>query len=193
MKFRSTLANLVVGSAVAFGNCNYSEASVTQFPGNGHYYELVNEAKSWQDAKQDSENRSFNNFQGYLSTITSSEENNFIVNNFLPNTNAWLGGYQVPGSQEPDQGWRWVTNEPFSYTNWGVPGQAEPNNDHLELGGEDFLEIKGIFSPFQYSWNDVNSLPSSDRLYVVEYESPEPSTLALIGLGAGSLLRRRKN
>lgn len=36
------------------------------------------------------------------------------------------GGYQEDGAQEPDGGWRWVTDEPWSFTNWeyGQPDKA---------------------------------------------------------------------
>lgn len=36
----------------------------------------------------------------------------------------WLGGYQRSGAEEPDKGWKWVTGEQFSYTNWIGSRQA---------------------------------------------------------------------
>jgi len=102
---------------------------------NGHCYQAVQElGLSWSDAKAACEARG-----GHLATITSAAENAFVfslvsgdsafwyldgVGNGL---GPWLGGYQEPGSQEPDGGWKWVTGEPFFYTNWETD---QPDNVH---------------------------------------------------------------
>lgn len=54
---------------------------------------------------------------GYLATITSSEENNFVFElidhaEFWYKTGPddigpWIGGYQPTGSAEPEGGWTW--------------------------------------------------------------------------------------
>ena len=154
--------------------------------GNGHIYEVVSvpEGIVWTDAKDLAEPTG-----GYLATITSQEENDFVfnlINNELywnGNCGPLLGGYQLPDSIEPDGGWQWVTGEPFIYTNW-LPG----NPDNYD-GIEHFLHF--LQGP---QWNDIgpygawNSIPLEG--YVVEY-IPEPATFLLIGLGGLSVLRRR--
>jgi hypothetical protein len=86
-------------------------------PFNGHYYKLYNGAKTWVDAKVACES-----VGGYLVTITSQEEQNFI--NIILNrpeatgTYYAYGGLQPAGSIEPVGNWQWVTGEPWSYTNW---------------------------------------------------------------------------
>ncbi len=107
-------------------------AAPVEFSGNGHYYELIEERLSWSDARD-----SAVSMGGYLATITSQEEDDFIDNVF--NGYFWIGGYQLEGSTEPDGGWQWVTGEDWSYTNWF---SGEPSNS---VGAEDSIEI-GRFS-----------------------------------------------
>jgi hypothetical protein len=123
---------------------------MVRWAGNGHFYELVPTWRTWLKAKDDAASRTFLGAQGHLATITSAEEQAFIVNTFShPLREASLGGYQDGGQ------WRWVTTEPWSYTNW-APG--EPN-------GEDYLAYHG--GSFLGAWNDR---PNSDtRHYFVEY------------------------
>jgi len=79
---------------------------------------------------------------GHLATITSEAENAFIYglasNNIalwhsLPNgcvLGPWLGGTQPTGSSEPGGGWRWVTGETWSYTNWVAYLGSRPVHVH---------------------------------------------------------------
>lgn len=82
---------------------------------NGHYYKAFNTSKSWKEAKTYCES-----LGGYLATITTAEEQNFIVDTFLKGSPAkkcyFLGGYRESISSSV---WYWVTEEPFSYNNWG--------------------------------------------------------------------------
>jgi hypothetical protein len=121
---------------------------------------------------------------GYLAAITSRPENDFVfglVDSCIywhgrPFTyywaGPWLGGRQRDGAPEPDSGWEWVSGEPFSFVNWS-PGQ--PNN----VGGQDALNFGE--SPFCWlrTWNDLSSLDSAIRGYVVEL-SAESTTIGLL-------------
>lgn len=108
---------------------------------NNHCYEAVlAPGVSWQDAQAACEARG-----GHLATITSADENAFVFSlvsgdstfwylDYYDNgLGPWLGGYQVSGAVEPAGGWRWVTNEPFVYTNWedGQPDNAGTANQNL--------------------------------------------------------------
>jgi hypothetical protein len=128
-------------------------------PANGHYYEVVIEQINWDDAKMAAENRAFNGLQGHLATITSQDENDFIAG-FLPSgAGYWIGGFQPPGSLEPDGNWQWITGESFDYTNWGA---EEPNETGYKDENEDRLEFDG-------EWNDLRGSHISPG-YIVEYE-----------------------
>jgi hypothetical protein len=133
---------------------------------NGNCYdriEVEGPGINWEDAKTAAESRLFQGVNGHLATVTSQEENDFIVNN-LGGPDAvrshWLGGFQLPGSQEPDGGWQWVTGEPFVFTNWAP---AEPNNAG---GNEDAIGFHG--PPLSGLWND-GSKNVEDLGYIVEY------------------------
>src|SRR5262245_9954686 len=97
--------------------------------GNGNYYEFVPAAGIlWWDADTAAESRIFGGVQGHLASITSAQENDFILSMLPadPFMEVWLGGYQLHPRGPADQSWKWVTQEPFVYVNW-APG--EPNDN----------------------------------------------------------------
>jgi hypothetical protein len=98
--------------------------------GNNHWYAILPVLLSWPEA--DSAARTLENegMTGYLATVTSRDENYFILCRIMADiispsfiNQFWLGGYYLKGS------WRWVTSEEFSYTNWGL---EEPDNLPVE-------------------------------------------------------------
>ena len=150
--------------------------------GNNHYYDViyVGEFISWEAARIDAEARG-----GYLATITSSEENDFIVPLLRdlafwrwirsnPNHYAgpWIGGYQEQGSAEPDGGWSWITDEPFEFTDWL---EGEPNNFYGGSHNEDSMNffylsdelLEDEILYFTPEWND--SYHDGDWSKVVAY------------------------
>ena len=149
--------------------------------GTMHYYHALTApgGVTWlaaRDLAQDS--------GGYLATLTSQAENDFVFGLVdssaywyeRPGSGAlagpWLGGYQLPGTPEPDSGWRWVTSEPFGFQDWS-PG--EPDN----AGDEDALhfgESAGVRVP---TWDDAGSLDGSIRGFVREL-SADTTTVGLL-------------
>jgi hypothetical protein len=129
---------------------NHSDTA-SQWPisvgGNDHWYELIQlPALTWAQARDYAVNRG-----GYLATITSAAEDTFL-NGLVPmGVQPYFGGYK-----ENDV-FRWVTTEPFSFTNW-APDQ--PDN---MAGGEDRLEMVNGDG----TWDDTNHFDS--RAFVVEY------------------------
>ena len=95
--------------------------------GNGHYYEVVASGITWLDAKDSAEQRIHLGFTGYLTTITSADEQTLVAD-LIADTgiiSAWAGGYQPDGSPEPGGNWQWITGENWDYTNWL---SGEPSN-----------------------------------------------------------------
>ena len=120
---------------------------------------------------------------GYLATITSQAENNFIFHLVdssrywytRPGTGKlagpWLGGTQDFGSHEPDSGWHWVTTESMNYRHW-TPGQPDNNGNENALH---FGESAGVRVP---TWDDLSSLDDSIRGFVREL-SADSTTVGL--------------
>ncbi|MHA2316473.1 MAG: lectin-like protein [Candidatus Hodarchaeales archaeon] len=124
---------------------------------NGHRYELIQDTRTWSDAKIDCESRG-----GYLVTITSQEENDFITN-LIGSNHVWIGF-----TDETTEGdWQWVTGEPVTYTNWGggQPDDWDVGEDYAELGDSEYWS--GIH------WNDCPT--GMGNYYVCEFENQEPS------------------
>lgn len=89
-----------------------------KWDGNGHCYWRVGTKDHWPNAVERCANAG-----GYLVTIHSREENDFIEN--LVEENSWIGG--TDGKPQEDDGagtYAWVTPEPWNYTNWD---NGEPN------------------------------------------------------------------
>jgi len=124
--------------------------------GNGHYYEFVPVNLSWADAKTAAEALSFQGMQGHLITITSQAESDFFGANFGQGTGqtlfGWLGGFQdtkAPDYAEPAGGWRWVTGETWSFTNWWTE-KGFPDNFN---GPQDFVRSQPVNSVIY--WDDI--------------------------------------
>ncbi len=158
--------------------------AVVQWPiasgGNGHYYELVlptdsNGGYSWTQADAAASAMTHDGSTGYLATVTSAAENDFLASQFqssLPtDVPAWIG--------LEDDGrigdWTWVTGEPFSYSNWA---DGEPNNP----GSEDWVGYTNGESP-AWSWNNFNidNFGSDGYGFVVEFDPPSLSTTIALG------------
>ena len=154
--------------------------------GNGHFYDLILEVgRSWPDSQASAQSMVFRGIPGHLATLTFQAENDFIEANF-PNdfdgtSWVWLGGFQdtsAPDFAEPDSGWRWITGEPWDFTNWHA---GEPNNLPLPgtTGGEDYLTLFAA-----YKWNDLQVEVFDTQGFYVEFPIPEPSTgvISCVGL-----------
>jgi uncharacterized protein YfaP (DUF2135 family) len=143
------------------------ETIVWRNPSNGHYYELVyvDEGINWLEASVAAASRVFEGIPGHLATVTSAEENLWLTDTFTGDAlhYHWIGGFQLPDSTEPDGGWKWVTGEPWDFSNWF---QGEPNNDG---GSEDSVLFDHLVTDAGKSWNDGDGTRTIYG-YLVEYE-----------------------
>jgi hypothetical protein len=134
-------------------------------PTNGHWYEAVSAPAGirWPDSRAAAATRTYQGHRGYLATLTSAAENQFVVDNFPEAVDGhWhLGAFQPVGNPEPDGGWEWITGEPWQYTNWN---DGEPNNS----ANDDVLAFLS-----NGRWNDAISTQLHTG-YVVEYGDPLP-------------------
>lgn len=146
----------------------------------GHFYQFFPaQGISWTNAKNQAESKTLFGLQGYLTTITSDTENQFILDRV--SGTAWLGA-----SDEETEGiWKWVTGPekgtifwegevngtPFGYHNWQPPGSGsggEPN----QSGDEDYAHMMSWTSP-SGQWNDLPDTGGGGNYeptgYIVEY------------------------
>lgn len=184
------IITLGTGILTVLGSLSATADSI-QWSGNGHSYQaFLVDSISWADANAAAVAKG-----GYLATLTSAEENQWVYDNIVapifgtgPNVSdqAWLGGLKPVGSSQPSEGWQWVSGETWTYANWG---SGEPNN----VGGiENHLTINRFGD---WSWNDEGSWPSGVKGYVVEYVPDGGMTLVMLGLGIGcvSIMARIKD
>ncbi|MDR4506212.1 MAG: hypothetical protein MRK01_15680 [Candidatus Scalindua sp.] len=168
---------LFIVPAIVFGFNIYSFAAPIQWSNNGHWYDLIFESKNWNEARDAATSKTFNSLQGHLATITSDEENAFLVTNFLQGQAGkgfWLGGYQLPGQKNTGDGWQWVTDETWSYSNWWLGNVVPEPNDWPGMGVEDGEEDYMGFSHESFGqWNDTSiNQPVMRNGYFIEYEAP---------------------
>ena len=149
--------------------------------GTTHWYEAVSVPGgiTW-----DAAHVAANAAGGYLVTLTSAAENDFVFsvvdffNVWSLENGPWTGGLQLPSSLEPGGGWTWAELETFGYTNW-APGQPDDSTgpDRLHFGGGTG-RVK--------TWADA---PQSTLLpgYVIERSGATvPRTVGLLQREAGS-------
>ena len=97
----------------------------TEFNGHLYYVYNLDTVSTWNEAKQYCENQG-----GYLATITSPEENEFVYS-YLKNNFGYESAYFGFTDQDEEGIWVWDNGEVSSYTNWhsGEPNGENPNED----------------------------------------------------------------
>jgi hypothetical protein len=124
--------------------------------GNGHWYALLSSRNplTWSEADSIARQKG-----GLLACIGSSAENVFVLsidpkNPTWRDFGPWLGGFQLPGSVEPDGGWRWVSGEVWDWAEWTETPVGEPNNAGCGDGDEDRLHFVACQGGEPH-WNDA--------------------------------------
>ena len=145
------------------------------FPDNGHLYKFITGSINALNARTQAATQSAYGVSGYLATITSQAENDFVAARLQGD--GWVGG-----SDEGVEGqWRWVTGPeagtlfwtgasggsvaPGQYANWSP---SEPNDWLNGTPGEDCIQ----FYISTTKWNDLNCSGNNLSGYVVEFGTP---------------------
>ena len=108
---------------------------------------------TWNEAKAYCES-----LGGHLVTITSEEEQKYVVDSILVPNNvcSWAGGTD----EETKGTWKWVTGETFDYENWGG---GEPNNYSNNNECYIMMYISG-------EWNDTINENCFSIYFICEWE-----------------------
>ncbi|OWV80423.1 hypothetical protein ATY78_06950 [Rhizobium sp. R635] len=149
----------------------------------GHMYAVIRaQSTAWKSA-----NATARHCGGHLATITSKEENDFIISLFSKDERffdseyeassngtykfgPWIGLIQNENAREPREGWRWVTGEGMTFAKWlqGMPNEHKQGDDFgmyyaNALGKRDPKELRVD------SWDDMGPSNSSHS-FVIEFE-----------------------
>ena len=148
-------------------------------PSTGHYYEFISSIGiTWTAAKAAAETKNYNGLQGYLATITTSEEAQLTGEQ--ASGAGWIGG-----SDAATEGvWKWVTGPETGKTFWqgGISGNVTPpfnfafwnSQEPNQAGNEDYAHITAPNIGIRGSWNDLSNTGSAfgdyqPKGYIVEY------------------------
>ncbi len=183
----NALASLKVNTGSTLGNVQISVTATVNPVGyyynpiNGHFYRPISTTATYDNAKALSASQTFKGQTGYLVTITSANEEAFIISN-VPQTNIWFaltdrvqeGYWRIDAGPEngtliKTQNGQTSGNIVGQYNNWCG---GEPNNS----GDEDFAVTKWGGGS---CWNDLPGSASWSNPYIVEFgtwANPEQQT-----------------
>ena len=155
--------------SITIGDANF-------LPSTGHYYEFVPfTGITWTDAKVAAEARTYFGLQGYLATITSSEEAQLSGEQAAGA--GWIGGSDA----ETEGTWKWVTGPETGTIFWyGLSNGYTPNfsfwntNEPNQAGNEDYAHVTAPGVGIPGSWNDLSNTGETSgdyqpKGYIVEY------------------------
>lgn len=144
-------------------------------PLSGHSYQFIKNINpiSWLDAKVAAENKILNGEPGYLVTVTTKQESDFIQEKFGTSFSAWIGASDA----NQEEVWKWVTGPEagttfytgkfpdgvsLGFTNWLASQPIDFN------GSEDYAAYWDILGT--NGWNDfLNSGENWVSNYIVEH------------------------
>jgi hypothetical protein len=123
-------------------NISHADSEILRNDLTGHLYQRFDKSLSWESSKMDCQKRG-----GYLATVTSADENDFLSSNFIKDKNP--GGIWLGGSNDRSGAWEWVTGEVWEFNNWN---EGEPNNvGGTVKGGSEHYLVMGHF-PGRGKW-----------------------------------------
>ena len=152
----------------------------------GHLYILYDYEVSWSFART-----LCNYFGGHMVTITSAEEAGTVTSLISDGQRDryWLGATNANDAdyQNGNISYRWITDEPFSYSNWA---SGEPSSSGENGQKEHFAEIVKSWGS---QWNDASNTYKVDTGFILEIEPSESYITARGTFGRNSYLVIDKN
>jgi hypothetical protein len=185
--YNYTVSNTQTGQSIASGQLAGAISGLTLLGAfESHAYYRANS----QYASYNTASNAAAAHGGYLASITSAAEQNWLFSN-----GGWQAGDHLGASDQNSEGtWVWDSGEPFSYTNWS-PG--EPNNGNGS--NQDYMQIynNGLWDDVGFNHNanvrvlmeipcDINLsnlLPGSYEIQVSDFNGREDTYAFEIGPG----------
>lgn len=155
--------------SITIGEANY-------LPSTGHYYEYIPSLGiTWENAKTLAETTNYYGLQGYLATLTTTDEAQLCGEQ--ASGAGWIGGNDA----ETEGVWKWVTGPEAGTIFWN--GQVNGNTPNFafwntsepnDLNGEDYAHITAPGVGIPGSWNDLSNVGGANgdyqpKGYIVEY------------------------
>jgi len=167
-----TRLHYVVSLSILWVGLTPARAGTDVIEYQGHLYQHFDSHQYWEEAQASCET-----LNAHLVTIGSAGENEFVFDNFVAIGNSgWLGGTD----RDSEGDWKWVTGEPWSYTNWCpwcTGDSGDPDADYLTMGDHR-----------QDVWYRDVSAGHTVRSFICEWDSQAPERIlsfAHFGTGAG--------
>ena len=115
------MKKLNIGSQFIIFICSACPPNWPKFENN--CYRLFNVELTWAEANIRCQWQN-----GYLASILSEEENQFIVDHFVGDYYFWIGGSDL----KVENSWTWTDGSPWNYTDWstGQPEEANGDTEH---------------------------------------------------------------
>lgn len=179
-------APLAIIALIAAASVNAQVLTNAYNPATGHTYYLLAQS-TWSVAESEAVT-----LGGHLATINDAAEDDWVVTTFSNFGGVQRGLWIGLTDQDHEGTFSWIDGDPSTYRHWEA---GQPDNGGGS-GAENYVNIwpkPGGRDPG--TWNDYNG--HDDNWFgapfcgIVEVV-PEPSTVALVGLGAAALLLRRR-
>lgn len=148
--------------------------------GNDHWYAVINAARPWVSQYEIAHQLTHDGTAGYLATITSAEENQFVVDSIMGDVypNAIIDEYYLGGRRPmKDSAFQWLTGEAIDYGNWAF-GEPSGDGPAMAIWGKTSGRTLG-------SWNDVPEdtlgIDCYHQIYaIVEWGGMDPSAHQIV-------------
>jgi hypothetical protein len=198
---RVTYVNTDANNPGPARNIQFSLGNLLANPDNGHFYQFVtggdNVGVAWTDARDRAGGTNYLGRTGYLATITSEIEQQFIQSRV--SGNGWIGASDIVDFQASGNrgSWRWVTGPEGTedggrgrqfwqglggaagsgpvggnYNNWDL-ARGEPNNttNDQQPGGENYAHIVGDPGAGNIGkWNDLPNQRADNYAGILAYQ-----------------------